>query len=107
MSIEWDGKGFPPVGTEIKTWDDESSTYRKGVVVYSGRKGATVDVGFLLSSGEQGDFSLITAEDRLEEVAINAMLEQADLATKTAERLYSRIKRGEIPGIRLTDDAGS
>lgn len=104
MSIEWDGEGFPPVGAEIKTWDDEASKYRRGIVVYSGHKGATVDVGFLLSSGEQGDFSLITTEDRREEVAVNAMLEQADIATLSAEKLYSRIKSGHIPGVRLTDD---
>ncbi|WP_034912923.1 hypothetical protein [Erwinia sp. 9145] len=107
MNIEWSGEGFPPVGAEIKFWVDERSEYKKGIVVYSGKKGATVDIGYLASSGETGDFSLITAQDRKEEVAIAAMKQLNIGDYSDPQIIYDAIAAGKIPGIRLTDDAGS
>jgi hypothetical protein len=60
----WDAMGdkFPPVGHVVNFWVDELSKYKKGFVVYSGSKGATVDIGYLVSSGEDGDFAEYTTD---------------------------------------------
>lgn len=76
--VTWDNcKEFPPVGTEVKFWyeDEYKATYMRGVVVYSSEKGATVDVGFLTSSGEWGDFAPVTEDDREKDVGVSQMLE--------------------------------
>ncbi len=97
----WNGEGIPPVGIEVNFWVDEESKYRKGVVVYSSEKGATVDIGYLASSGEHGDFALITAEDRKRELAISELYKIGSITMDDASELYSAISAGKIPGVKL------
>ncbi|MFS7307047.1 hypothetical protein [Rahnella inusitata] len=97
----WDGQGIPPVGEEVNFWVDEESKYRKGVVVYSSEKGATVDIGYLASSGEHGDFALITAEDRKRELAIAELYKIGSITMDDASEIYSAISAGKIPGVKL------
>lgn len=97
----WNGEGIPPVGIEVNFWVDEESVYRKGVVVYSSEKGATVDIGYLASSGEHGDFALITAEDRKRELAIAELYKIGSITMDDASELYSTISAGKIPGVKL------
>lgn len=75
---EWNdfGNSFPPVGIVVNIWIDESSKYAKGTVVYSGEKGATVDIGYLATSGEAGDFEPYTEEMKSRDDEIEWMCRQ-------------------------------
>ena len=101
LTTEWDGQGIPPVGVEVNFWVDEESKYRKGTVVYSSDKGATVDIGYLASSGEHGDFALITAEDRAREVVIAELYKIGTITMDDAGEIYLAIAADKIPGVKL------
>jgi len=106
-NFAWGDSKFPQIGQEVNFWIDEQSRYAQGVVVYSGDKGATVDIGYLASSGEPGDFSPITEEDRKKNAFINALhydpcvIGEHRLFKSTAEALYDAIKAGKVPGVKL------
>ncbi len=103
----WGAFKFPQVGQEVNFWIDEQSRYAQGVVVYSGDKGATVDIGYLASSGEPGDFAPIKEEDRKKNAFIKALhydpcvIGEHRLFKSTAEALYDAIKAGKVPGVQL------
>ena len=104
---EWGEFKFPQVGQEVNFWIDEETRYAQGVIVYSGEKGATVDIGYLASSGEPGDFAEITKEDRLRNQFVAALhseecvIGEHRLFKSTAEALFDAIKAGKVPGVKL------
>ncbi len=103
----WGSFKFPQVGQEVNFWVDESNHYAQGVVVYSSEKGAVVDIGYLASSSEPGDFAPLTEEDRVRNAFIAALhydpcvIGEHRLFKSTAEAIFEAIKAGKVPGVKL------
>lgn len=125
MSIEWDGKGLPPVGCECeyslnggRRWDKCKIEYEVGtqgvVISYDVFKGVQY-VSF--NAYPKTVFRLMcTKEERRREESTEAMNiawrarageEDGGKLKSIYEIIYDAIAAGKIPGIRLTDDAGS
>lgn len=110
MSIEWDGKGLPPVGSEF-----EWSTHSNGFTSLHKRKCTAVGTAGILSVGDDGIelylnnvsnrfFPMRNEADRRRDEAVAAM-GQLNLGDyDDAEIIYDAIAAGKIPGVRLTDD---
>lgn len=126
MSTEWDGTGLPPVGTLCQItahnnrWGFLGGASYKGVVVaYSGDDFWFKDANgtHTVSRTDKVDFHPIRTEaERKREESTEAMNiawraragEEHDGKLKSIyEIIYDAIAAGKIPGIRLTDDAGS
>lgn len=103
----WGSFKYPQAGQEVNFWVDDENRYYQGVVVYSSEKGAVVDIGYLASSGEPGDFSPITEEDRVRNAFIAALHDEPcvigehRLFKSTAEAIFEAIKAGKVPGVKL------
>ena len=113
MSIEWDGKGLPPVGCECERevpggWDKCKINYLSdAVIVYemigSGNEYASNPYRFTFRPTR-------TEAERRREEAIKAIHEEwpgSPVLWDAFEVIYNDIAAGKISGIRLTDDAGS
>lgn len=112
MSIEWDGKGVPPVDCECEALTN--GEWRKVMVCYIGEPaGETEALVFDLNSTRPfwGDeFRPIrTKAERRRESSIDAICDILRVDRDCGARInlvkiYEAIAAGKIPGIRLTDD---
>ncbi|WP_147198571.1 hypothetical protein [Pantoea sp. CCBC3-3-1] len=132
MSIEWDGKGLPPVGCECELVNFYGEDYPEFVgepgekvkIIGNGFTNAC-PVAFYEADGGRGEMlayavatcfiPIRTKAERRREESVHAMNaawraragEEDDGKLKSIyEIIYDAITAGKIPGIRLTDDAG-
>lgn len=112
MSIEWDGKGLPPVGCECERegpgrWVKCKINYvSETLIVYkmtdSGTEYSSLVNAFMFRP-------IRTEAERRRDYAVGA-LERAweEVTNRPAaqfEVIYDAIAAGKIPGIRLTDES--
>ncbi|AXF76103.1 hypothetical protein LU604_10630 [Erwinia tracheiphila] len=117
MSIKWDGEGLPPVGCDCEIYDCE--TWNPVIIKYIGEKYVTThrtdldsEVVYCVAQRPEKFRPICTEADRRREAAIADMRNCVKNYNNTSvihaiEQVYDAIAAGKIPGIRLTDDAGS
>lgn len=117
----WDGEGAPPVGCrcERNYYDRSGDDWREVTILFWGRRVAVVEANGkeAVANPSSSNFRPIRpeAERKREDIlrkltdAICGDIPDVGMATayRYAERVFSSIESGKIPGIRLTDDAGS
>ena len=116
LRIDWSVMGiFPPVGTKVRVWyesdflnSDLDKQYLSGVVVYSGEKGVTVDVGFLYSTSERGNLVEYNPNDEIVEFIYKELPQnyfQNDSMRKSlAEHLSTLYTEGKFPKVTKDDE---
>ncbi len=118
MSIEWDGTGLPPVGYECEANINNSWIPVVVVANYDGFAFAW-NYDYRISVAVNG----INVHEYFRPIRTEAERKRSELCDRIygamtkadregnrsdmAESVYDAIAAGEIPGIRLTDDAGS
>jgi len=122
MSIEWDGTGLPPVGCECEVWCEDHADYEwVRIKVFAEYKGMIIgivnmptqiihdEINKYAAGYNRAEFRPIRTESERKRDAAVAALKQLkpQLVGELAGYLYDDIAAGKIPGIRLTDDAGS
>lgn len=106
---------FPQVGVKVKVWYesdfnnwDLDKEYLPGVVVYSGEKGVTVDVGFLYSTSEKGDLIKYDPNAEIVEFIYKELPQnyfQNDRMRKSiAEHLSTLYTEGKFPEVIKDDE---
>lgn len=106
---------FPQVGVKVKVWYesdykncDLDKEYLTGVVVYSGEKGVTVDVGFLYSTSERGDLIEYDPNDEIVDFIYKELPQnyfQNDRMRKSlAEHLSTLYIESKFPKVTKDDE---
>lgn len=106
---------FPQVGVKVKVWYESDFTHSDldkewltGVVVYSGKKGVTVDVGFLYSTSERGDLIKYDPNDEIVDFIYKELPQnyfQNDRMRKSlAEHLTTLYIEGKFPQVVKDDE---
>jgi len=115
----WSGEGLPPVGASCEWYDRNTKTWSPVKVVYSSEwvvvvsgadsNGDVVELGIeVFMDAERCKFRPIRTEaERKREETVNAIQQKLICRNEVAVDFYEYLAAGKIPGIRLTDDAGS
>lgn len=123
MSIEWDGKGLPPVGCECEYAfiANYREKFSRGKVIAYGKTNV-----FMQHWASENEFiqplekiafrPILTEPERRRNEIVQIMCNTFGNGIQCDEKsgygkawfeVYDAIAAGKIPGIRLTDDAGS
>ena len=108
----WDGEGAPPVGCrcERNYYDRSGDDWREVTILFWGRRVAVVEANGkeAVANSSSGNFRPIRPEaERKREETVNAIQQKLICRNEVAVDFYEYLAAGKIPGIRLTDDAGS
>ncbi|KKF36969.1 hypothetical protein LU631_02470 [Erwinia tracheiphila] len=121
MSIKWDGEGLPPVGCDCEIYDCE--TWNPVIIKYIGEKYVTThrldldsEIVYCVAQRPEKFRPICTEAERRRNEIVQIMCnilgngihcDENSGYGKAWFKTYDAIAAGKIPGIRLTDDAGS